>query len=359
MKSVTNYSPSYQIKIIASDKTLKAIKHIVSIAPQEAQWFHTVDVVPVDRNNLELHLSEKLYIPKQNTSAAQVDSTSSMMIEFYNDLKQDYSDQAVVNQKLQAMTCWCHSHHNMSPNPSGQDHAQFASFVNQSIDQGLQSWQVMLIFNKRDEFYSKVYDPTTGVVWQGVPIEPPAHHYDFSYIDQAAKTKFLKPPPKFKPKSLGYSFSNQQPPKPRYKAVIDPLNINDEVASDLIDDLYDPLKNKITTATKAKVTGQKKDRLSATLNQYLDEKEYLWFLYYINNQEKRLLVSAKNLFSNKNHSLISEIDPVQEQLYIDNYFTKTKDSLDQLKDKLSVVLHLCDCTSYQSFESVLMGSLID
>lgn len=359
MKSVTNYSPSYQIKIIATDKTLQAIKHIVSIAPQEAQWFHTVEAIPVDRNNLELHLSEKLYIPKQNTSAAEVDSTSAMMIEFYNDLKQDYSDQDVVNQKLQAMTCWCHSHHNMAPNPSGQDHSQFANFINQSTSQGLQSWQIMLIFNKRGEFYSKVYDPTTGIVWQGVPIQEPSHSYDFAYIDEAAKTKFLKPPSKFKPKAFSYSFPKQHSVKPTRKTEIDPFNINDEVASDLIDDLYEPLKIKLTTATKAKVSGQKKSRLSSTLNQYLDEKEYLWFLYYINDQEARLLSSARKLFSNEKHSLISEIDPVQEQLYIDNYFTKTKDTLDQLKDKLSFVLHLCDCTSYQSFESVLMGSLID
>lgn len=356
MKSVTTYSPSYQIKIIASDKTLQAIKHIVNIAPQEAQWFHTIEVIPVDRNNLELHLSEKLYIPKQNTSAAQVDSTASMMIEFYNDLKQEYSDQAVVNQKLQAMTCWCHSHHNMSPNPSGQDHSQFASFVNQSIDQGLQAWQIMLIFNKRDEFYSKVYDPTTGVVWQGVPIATSAHSYDFTYIDQAAKTKFLKPLPVSRSKFFDYPLSNKKLTEPVCNPAFD---INEEIASDLIDDLYEPIKSKLTSSTKAKVTGQRKDRLSATLAQYLDQKEYLWFLYYLNDKRSDLLLSAKKLFSNKKHSLISEIDPVREQFYIDNYFTKTKDNLDQLKDKLLFVLHLCDCTSYESFESLIEGNAID
>ena len=142
--------------LVITHQGLQAIKHIVSIAPQEAQWFHTVEPIQYKDNPEEifLKLSEKLYIPKQNTSAAQVDSTSTMMIEFYNELKSEYQDQALVNQKLAAMTCWCHSHHNMNPNPSNQDDIQFNSFVNLAEDQASQSWQIMLIFNKKDNFYS-------------------------------------------------------------------------------------------------------------------------------------------------------------------------------------------------------------
>ena len=50
----------------------------------------------------------------------------------------------------------------------------------------------MLIFNKKDQFYSRVYDPTSGLIFEGVDIQV-STPYDFSYINQAAKTKFLKP----------------------------------------------------------------------------------------------------------------------------------------------------------------------
>ena len=158
MKSVTGHSILNNIPIISiSHKGLEAIKEIVRIAPQEAQWFHTVEPVVYKQspNEIYLHLSEKIYIPSQNTSAVQVDTTASMMMDFYHELKKDYEDQEVVNSKLSAMTCWCHSHHNMSPNPSSQDDLQFNSFITLAEDQGAKSWQIMLIFNKKDSDYIK------------------------------------------------------------------------------------------------------------------------------------------------------------------------------------------------------------
>ena len=143
MKSITSHNLLNRIPILSiTHKGLSAIKEIVKIAPEEAQWFHTVEPIVYKHSPNEIHLllSEKLYIPTQNTSAAQVDTTSSMMMDFYRDLQADYEDQETVNQKLTSMTCWCHSHHNMSPNPSGQDDLQFNSFIKLALDQNQKPW---------------------------------------------------------------------------------------------------------------------------------------------------------------------------------------------------------------------------
>ena len=129
-------------------KGLEAIKHIVNIAPQEAQWFNTINVL----NEKELHLSEKIYIPTQNTSVAEVNSTSSMLIEFYKEISSNHNVKE-TNEILNNMGCWSHSHHNMGVSPSIQDENQFITFVNNSIDQNQRTWQLMLIFNKKNEYW--------------------------------------------------------------------------------------------------------------------------------------------------------------------------------------------------------------
>ena len=205
MKSITNFSVVNKKPLLVVDyEAMEAIKYIVNIAPQEAQWFHTISSKQVD-DEIELHLSTKLYIPKQNTSAAQVDSSSKMMIEFYNELKQDHTLEE-VNNILSSMNCWCHSHHNMSPNPSRQDINQFNTFIDGMHSQGLSNWQIMLIFNKRNEYYALAYDPSTGHIYEGLDIRI-NNSYDFSYIDKAAREKFIKPKPKAS--TIGRKFGTQ------------------------------------------------------------------------------------------------------------------------------------------------------
>jgi hypothetical protein len=272
--------------IIISHKGLEAIKRIVSIAPQEAQWFHTVDCVS-SADKIELHLSEKLYIPKQNTSVAQVDTTSSMMMDFYRDLQEDYQDQELVNEKLSSMTCWCHSHHNMSPAPSSQDDRQFNTFVSSSIDQNQKSWQIMLIFNKNEKFYSRVYDPNTGVVIEGVPITL-KNDYDFSYIETAAKTKFIypkksisfqkkiraSPPPGAFDLFAKHSFS-----EPQYS------DISSDAAVDLAYELY-PSKDILDTAKLTTKTN--KESFFNSLSSCFELKE-LEFFYLILTRNKQAI----------------------------------------------------------------------
>lgn len=185
------------IKIQISHKDLSAIKHLVAIAPQEAQWFHRLEVI--DKPGETTYRIYDMFIPEQVCSATQVESSDSMMIDFYRELLKDHGPEE-TNAIMQSMNVWCHSHHNMSPSPSGQDHKQFMEFIKYNIDAGSRVPQIMLIFNKKDQFYSRIFDPATGYICENVSIEVETE--DFTWIDEAAKQKFKKPAPRKLPQSF-------------------------------------------------------------------------------------------------------------------------------------------------------------
>jgi hypothetical protein len=370
MKSITNTSViNLRPTIIVSHECLQAIKHIVSIAPQEAQWFHTVEAVEYKQSPGEvlLHLSDRLYIPKQNTSAAQVDSSSSMMIEFYNELKEEYQDQNIINEKLNSMTCWCHSHHNMNPSPSGQDNNQFNFFVNSSQEQKQNNWQIMLIFNKKDQFYSRVYDPVTGVIIEGVDIVVSNDSYDFSYINKAAKEKFLKPPvKKFNFKSKATSFSTKSKPQSSgfdiswsdyfsNKESIFQKEINSTIAEEVIEDVYsvhysdEELKTSVSVLPK----NSNSDEICNQISKLLDDQELVLFSFVLENNYNKL----KNFWSDAQcESYMLRYSHVVKNKLL-KYFSSTKDTLDQLKEKLTFVYSLTDAPSREDFYTLINKSL--
>lgn len=190
-------------KIIMSHVDLEAIKHIVSIAPQEAQWFHRLEKVVV--NTSIYYRVYEMYIPEQYTSVAQVESDPQMMYKFYKELKEEHgSDQA--NNIMSNLTAWCHSHHNMGVSPSGQDVKQFREQCKNANDSGITSPQLMMIFNKKNTCYTKLFDPELGLTFENIPIL--VQEYDFSHIDAQAKVKFKKPKAKiFKSKTKKNIFS--------------------------------------------------------------------------------------------------------------------------------------------------------
>lgn len=334
MKSITKFSLLNNKPVIyVSDKALEAIKHIVSIAPQEAQWFHTITETIVDGEKA-LILSDKLYIPKQNTSAAQVDSTSTMMIEFYNELKQEYSDQNIINEKLNTMTCWCHSHHNMAPNPSSQDVKQFKFFVDSALQQGQVNPQLMLIFNKRDEFYSKLYDPSTGLTYEGLDIVK-YHDYDFNYIDLAAKEKFLKP--KFKPLAYKTGWGSASSPWSRPQKDEVDCDINFILANEFIAKTYGENK-KLSSSAKLK---KEKDFCTFTVEveDCLSPYEATMFYYLLVKDYKSLkswIYSKTALFNN---------DLIDYEIILEDiceYLSETKDRVSHVRNCILNVYRIVD-----------------
>ena len=352
--------------LLISHEGLEAIKHIVSIAPQEAQWFHTVEPLQYEDtpDEIFLELSTKLYIPKQNTSAAQVDSTSSMMIEFYNELKQDYQDQTVVNEKLSSMTCWCHSHHNMNPSPSHQDDLQFNSFITLAQDQGSQAWQVMLIFNKKDQFYSRVWDPLTGLIYEGVDILV-QNQYDFTYIDKAAKQKFIKQTFVFKntkSKSSSVakhwfdykrpSYNNANRLETSLDAALDyqpsELFANEELALEIFQDLFEAKsKDELFVLPVTHFTSNMKDVLYNAFFSRLDNKEIAHFIYLSTNNEDHILKTFTNYGYSKYGFKSSQLNAA-----FNTVFDKQV-SLEDLYEKLVTVLDIADCTTKKEAQSLL------
>ena len=359
MRSVTNHNILNNIPIITiGHEGLQAIKHIVAIAPQEAQWFHTVEPITYRQspNEVHLHLSDKIYIPTQNTSAAQVDSTSMMMMDFYKDLKEEYQDQSVVNEKLSLMTCWCHSHHNMAPNPSSQDDHQFNSFISLAQDQNSNSWQIMLIFNKKDQFYSRVYDPNTQLIHEGVPIHV-LSNYDFSYINNAAKTKFLKPKPLLKSSIKKWNFNK---PISRHSTPLndihDPLHsiyldykddflnddseVNQTIISSILSDAFDSYDvhqapnnqfNKSIDLNEHNLL-----KLHESLFSSLDDREITFFTYFISNQKNKVPpIFLDNAFKKKFPTETSVFDLFKKTLF--NKTITMQDAYQALLNTLEIV----------------------
>ena len=171
--------------IILTHKLLQSIKHLVAIAPEEAQWFHTISQ-DSETNSFTL---DGVYIPEQVCSAAEVDSSSKMMVDFYKELAFEHGHEQASNL-FSNMGAWCHSHHNMNVSPSGQDVNQFTTMINNSIEQNNLKPQIMLIFNKKNEYYNRLWDPTTDTIWENVPLI--LQGYDFAHLSEQAVAKFKK-----------------------------------------------------------------------------------------------------------------------------------------------------------------------
>jgi hypothetical protein len=337
--------------LVLRHEALEAIKYIVSIAPQEAQWFHTV--TPTTREDAPgkvfLNLSTRLFIPKQNTSAAQVDSTSTMMIDFYNELKSSYTP-ADLNEVLSSMTCWCHSHHNMSPSPSIQDDSQFNSFIDMSKEQAQNNWQIMLIFNKKGQFYSRVYDPDTGLVFEGVEIQV-STNYDLTYIKEAAKQKFIAPKQisKWGNKS---TFSNlaQVFSKNPLTDTSSFLGTNDFedwgfVADSIIFELF---PNKTLTESVRVFSPETAKEFFDTLCSHLDPKELNILLYLLKNEDREVLT----IFTDKRFLKSGLSDSQVMQAFVE-YFLNTTNTLNTFKNTLTLLLDLTDLTTLKECKEFL------
>lgn len=180
-----------QPQLLISHEDLKAIEHIVDIAPQEAQWFNRVEKI-TEGNHIYYRVYE-MYIPEQYCSAAQVESDPMMMVSFFKELQKEYGTEK-TNEIMSNLTSWSHSHHNMGVSPSSQDVKQFNEQCKNAKDANVTNPQIMMIFNKKNSFYSKVFDPELGLVFEHVPFV--IQDYDFDWITKQAKEKFKKP--KFK-----------------------------------------------------------------------------------------------------------------------------------------------------------------
>lgn len=186
--------------ILISHYDLEQIRHVVRIAPQEAQWFHQVRRIQNEGNNTVTYHIYNMIIPEQECSAAQVETDPMQMMKMFKAVKAnveaslgedpDPSEVSTkVNEIMATIGCWSHSHVNMGVGPSGTDTTTFKDRCQQASQIGNTEPQIMLIFNKRDDFFCRLYDPAVdgGVLFENVPIR--VGTYDFSEVTAECKAK--------------------------------------------------------------------------------------------------------------------------------------------------------------------------
>lgn len=337
--------------ISISNKCHESFKKIVEIAPQEAQWFNTVtEVYSKDGDLICLELGDQLYIPEQICSAAEVDTSPTMMMDFYKDLLKDHSPEE-TNQIISSMTCWSHSHVNMGVNPSGQDVAQFTQFVKQAQDQQCNKFQIMLIHNKKGDYYSRVFDPSTGLIYEGIPVYIDSE-FDLSYIDDAAKTKFkkkqislpLRPKASFSNSKFTDLFSLKE--EDIYEDKEDLSKVNESLAKETLLNIY----NSLTFTKKAKLS--KRDSLTAynVLTNEFDNQEILWFYLIISGNKEKV---SKFFNPEKvDHFFTNPQNKTGVKDFIVDYFNKNNDTLAHVYELLFTVYSFTDCTTSKNLEEI-------
>jgi len=191
MKSSTEYKivNQRQAAILMSETLLQSVRHLVDRCPVEAQWFHTVRRLE-DKGTVYFVL-ENLLLPKQYVSGAAVETPPEFQLEYWNELVARFGDGA--GDIVRTSGAWCHSHVKMQARPSGTDEATFKQHCEDAAKQNNDTPQLMLIFNKQDDYYSRVWDPTTGLVWEGRQLIT-VSDTDYTDLNKEMDAKFLTRP---------------------------------------------------------------------------------------------------------------------------------------------------------------------
>lgn len=163
----TSYEARKGYKIYIPHELLVKIQYLVAKATKEVQWYHEVY-----RHDTDQHIGIELrdmFVPPQFVSGAEAETTPEQEMEYYQYLETLLGDRVDDSRRIQR--AWCHSHVNMGTSPSGQDLSQFnehIDLVGSSRDKTTPV--LMMIFNKKDEVFCKLWDPVTGYVVVNPPI---------------------------------------------------------------------------------------------------------------------------------------------------------------------------------------------
>jgi hypothetical protein len=188
MKCSGKMKVSLKPSIFIDPKSLAKARYMISKHPKECQWFFRVHK-DLQEDLVCYHLYDFL-VPEQTCSGADVESDPQMMYKLFQELRteQDLSLEE-ISDIISSTTCWCHSHVHMGAKPSLQDDKQWAEQKKLTLDSGSNAPQLMLIFNKRDEYFSRVFDPEFNLEFENVSLQL-VENTDFSAeIDIIIKTK--------------------------------------------------------------------------------------------------------------------------------------------------------------------------
>lgn len=171
-----------------SHENLEKIRFVVSKVPKEAQWFHQVE--RTEEGNVVYYELKGMDIPPQTSSHSEVETTDEQQMERWNLLVEEFGDAAKASAALAKMGAWCHSHHDMQVSPSPQDKTTFETQIKQAIADKNMTPQLMLIFNRRDEYYCQLYDPKLGIIAENVRLVTPPL-YDFTDVEKVIESRIV------------------------------------------------------------------------------------------------------------------------------------------------------------------------
>ena len=173
-------------------ETLLKVQYLVRKQDEECQWFHRVD--RIEENGCVAYLLHDLFIPNQIVGKTDVESDPESILAMWQQVKKDRKIPTTKELSIlsQNTSCWCHSHHNMAVQPSPTDKEQWAEqkkLAEFNPDQP----QVMLILNKKNECYSRVWDPKYNLEFERVPVHS-QNPISFTDIDEIIATRFRAMP---------------------------------------------------------------------------------------------------------------------------------------------------------------------
>ncbi len=197
LTSKTTYKPIIAIDWLLLQQTM----HLVNSLTTECQWYHKVKRVSKDDSDTIVYVLTDLVIPKQTVSGAEVETDGEQMTSIITEVMGRFADKEkkekhlAYNEFMSQMNCWVHSHVNMPVNPSGTDNSTWA----EQVKTGFETWsdepQIMMIFNKKDQCFTRVADPVVNMIFENVPLHVIKPEIDLSYVEDAIKNKIVKAPP--------------------------------------------------------------------------------------------------------------------------------------------------------------------
>lgn len=202
MKLIGDFKNLVQMKptiVMTYELHAQIMRFVNGVDAMECQWFLTIEKTIATRGDRVFYSLQDMLIPTQEVSGATVESNPQTgMFALFSELKQTYRtevdgvdapDMERVNEIVGKMHCWCHSHVNMAPNPSGTDEATFREWCKSNADQGLNHPVIMMIVNKKEDVYLRLWDPELNLYCENPGIQLLYPEVDFTYVDDAIANK--------------------------------------------------------------------------------------------------------------------------------------------------------------------------
>lgn len=175
-------------RIVIRRELLQQVLYLVKSWKAECQWFHRVDKILAEGSKVPAYHIYDLFIPPQVCSGSEVESDPEMVMKLYQEIRERAEDDEQFNKIVANTGVWCHSHVSMPVHPSGTDRETFQQYIETSKESENPSPQLMLIFNKKDEVSTCIWDPQDDVEYSGVPIDV-IDSVDYTYVKDALENK--------------------------------------------------------------------------------------------------------------------------------------------------------------------------